>query len=1088
MMKNKPKKRNKKFNIKKSNIHDNYASLRLVENEALFLQSLRQAINNPFLKQNFLPYKKRFSENLVDRRMYMRGENERNDLLWICEVISALSPQLKEYVKSREIVDELILSGDYTEALNEVNKVGELFGFSYWYLENKFSLLSRLDREEDIYLYARNIKKSFSEYEERETTLLLEKSLKSKSTSRFEFMIQSILDSVEEDSIDYDSISYIFKFDINKKYNFSYIFKFILHLNVIDIYNSIIRAASYSTIHNLEFKNTILNYLENSNNIISDPKISNILLYNSQEFNIDDDYFRICELYISGKFEDVVDRFEKISKPLKQKIIFIELYVKSLIHLKKPLSLRNNGVFGELLTFAYNITSDNDERHLSLLNRITCQFTQNDYYYSIVILKSKISTNTKPEIDNIYRFIDSLVNQNNPFRNDIFIENSICSSFNKKEIEKFQNKIPSFRLSKWKGDELFSNGNYNNALILYDSIKNVPEYLQLEVLEKKIITYYELNAVNEVVDLIVDLYLTKKIILKRLPLYQIKEKVLNSAKLNRVSINTPIFSHIMKEASLCTDQKVALLCDDYLFLNNFRTAEEITEINDKTIFLFTSVMTIEVINRQDEKDTNLDDFINRALLLMKVKEKSDDSLSLFYDIEYLISQYSRKLCKNNLGRGKININLDAIKRIAKSNLSFEFNELLNELGSVNLDSDIEFTNSYIKTQEMTLKIRDLYATHEVYGLENTLNTDIRHNGIVPTIRAVFEANGVICQKKNDIYLNNLKYEEYCKNNLINNAYMFFQEKIMEFSEEIDNLTNNLKNKYLHIFTNDLDDKHKLFKLIISKDEVTDILSYIVKNQDFDEVTSFILEMLNSKTKKAMKEGSEILRIGFKAEVERKISQLIKFLNKEEKINKQFIENLKHTKNQLEHVISEVADWLNFINKSADDFSLMIPITEALEFVEKTHPNIEIEIEYINTEALNDYHYNGDYLVTFIRMFLILFQNAAKSIKHENECRIKLTYVLNKSNATVTVENNYNTIDKQLILSIKESLEKGKELEGASKGSGSGIFKVKKMLSHELNAHHFLDISFDDKARTFKVIINYDINSINKGDRNELSNY
>jgi len=542
----------------------------------------------------------------------------------------------------------------------------------------------------------------------------------------------------------------------------------------------------------------------------------------------------------------------------------------------------------------------------------------------------------------------------------------------------------------------------------------------------------------------------------------------------------------MKSIGLCTDQKIALLCDDFLYLNNYKTAEEIKNIDSKVEFLFTSVMSLEVIHRQDEKDTLLDDYINRALLLIKIKEQSTVSLALDYDIEYLISQYSRKLCKNKLGRGKININVDAIKRIAKNMLMDDFVALLDESNNSGETSNVEFSGAFVKMQEFALVIRDLYATDDVYGLENTLNTDIRHNGVVPTLRAVFEANEVICQKKNDKYIENVYYENHSKNSLKSNAYLFFQERIKEFSETVDSLINNLKNKYLHVFTNDLDDKYKLFKLTISDDEVLELLTCLEKNQDFDEIINAVVALLNDKTRQAMKEGSTTLKLGFKNEIDKEIRNLIQSMEKQEKINSGFINCLKHTKNQFEHVIDEVSQWLNFINKSADDFALMVPITEAYEFVEKTHPTIKTSIKYQNIDYLCDINCDGEHLATFIRMFLILFQNAAKSIKQNGECHIQVNCEFQNNIVRVTIENNYDHLDKELILKIINSLNGNEILKGASKGSGSGIFKVKKMLSHELKVTHDLDISFNEAKNIFKVVIDYDLNTIQTEIKNEVS--
>ncbi|WP_158768225.1 hypothetical protein [Paraglaciecola sp. L1A13] len=1071
------KKRNKKINSKRALISESYRDLRRVKNEDVFLISLKKLIKNPFTRPNFLPNKKNFQDNLVDEKMYCRGESLNNDLIWTVEVITYLAESLSSYISVREQVEEKILNGDYSGALILVEEIKERFGFSYWYLENKFSLLSRLGREEELYVYLREIKKSFTEYSGRDASLLMEKSLVKKSTSRFEFMIQSILDNVEEDSIDFDAISFIFKFDVNQKYNFSNLFRTVIHLNIVDIYNSFIRITSYSLVNNLKLSDVCIEYLKEIKNILKDPKVDNLLQYTNHEYDTSSDYHVMCENYISGDFENVIISFEHMEKPLTFRVVFIELYVKSLIYLNREPKHFFDGVFDELIDYAYQITCSFDECHNQTLDDVACQFTQSDYPYSLKILKLKMTNSSKESVDREYRLVDILINYNNPFRPEIELTNSICSGYTAKNINNLSDKIPKFRFNKWKGDELFDACAYVGALELYEQINDVPRYLQLEILEKRILIHYELGNVNDVVSIIVDLYLSENLTLKRLPLFDIKEKVLNSESLNRKSINTPIFAYVLKLMGLSNNQKVALLCDDFIYLNKLTTAKDITIIDDKVEFLFLKVMSVEVLNRQDFKDRNLDDFINRALLLHKVLKQRDNSESLSNEIEYLVSQYSRKLFKNELGRGKISINIDAIKLIIKNKFNNDFLDILKTDLNVDNENNVEFSSAYLKIREFVLNVRDLYATHEAYGLENSLNTDIRHNGIVPTLRVVFEENEVICNKKKDTYLNNLNYEKNCKNSLNYRGYNLFQSKIKEFSEQIDTLLNSLKSKYLHVFTNDLDEKEKLFKLTIDHNDVLDVMKFVKSTQDLSLAIDYIFELLNKKTAQAMNAGAAVLQLGIKNKVDGFISSLIDGLNKSAKVNSGFIENLRHAKNQFSHVIFEVSDWLDFSKKSADDFPLQIPIDEALDFVKKTHPMMNITLEYSNHEKPYRNDYKGEYLATYIRMFLILFQNAAKSKTKSSTCRLKVDYVVNNNVVSISVSNDYDSIDLDLIDKIKSSLNEGKILEGASKGSGSGIFKVKKMLEYELKVDNKLNIRVDEVNKIFNLVISYDSTKI-----------
>jgi hypothetical protein len=1067
--------RKKKFNANKAKPYETYTKIHNIKSDAAFYESLKLTLNSPFYKNKLLPKPSNFKSNISNSAMYYNENNIERDLYTTFEFILAMATEITDYLKIKNKVEEGILSGEYEISLEYVEGVYKQFGMSYWYLENKFSLLSRLNRDDEIYNYFKEIKGEITEFEDREITLLIEKAVIKQSNTRFEFLIQSILDCVEPEGLDYDSVRFIFDFNPLEKYNLGNILRYLLSLNVIDIYNGFIRLTAYSLVNDLEIKDVFLNYSNQLKGKVLDLSLCNIDDYNSLNFDQNNEFIRFCDKYIEGDFESVIEIFNNFNAPLSKKVIFVEFYIKSLIFIGGKLSNDDKGIFGEILTNYYNVIKDDDINSLMLLEKASFQFGLCEPLSVLFVYKAKVTTSNKSDIDLLYRYTDTLLNPHNPFRKALAM-NSICSSINVDNLDDWEHKIPKFRFYKFKADSLFDKEDFGGALKLYESIDNVPDYLEREIIEKKILLNNFIGNINEVVKIIVSLYLDRNMILKRLPLFDIKEKVLNSKELDRTSINTPIFAHIMKEAGLTNDQKVALLCDDFLYLNGFSTAEEIDDINNEIIFLFVNVMTVEVINRQDEKSEMQDDFINRAKLLYKVKDDTEDLQSLIYDVEYLVSQYSRKLCINDLGKGKINVNADAIKKLSMNKLGTDFKNLISQ--DLKLDfylPDFEYCDLYFKSKEFILSIRDLYAMHDVYGLENTLNTDIRHNGVVPTLRAVFASNGVICKKSKDEYLANPLYEKCVKNVLKNEPYEMYQDMIKDFSREVDTILNNLKNKYMHIFTNDLDDMDKLFKLTISKEEVIEFITYISKNNSKEDAVDFVLTMLKDKTEKAMRIGKETIKVAIKSQVDKKILSLIANLRKAYTINRPFIEELKHTKNQFEDVTIEVAEWLNFTKHSADDFTLLVPITEALDFVKNIYPTVNLHVNNQKSDTITTHYYKGDYLVTFIRVFLILFQNAAKSANDQGDCNINVHYEVTSNHCCLIISNNYESTDLNLVYKIQKVLEEGDMHQGAFNERGSGIHKIKKMLNKDLQVDNKLKINVNEEDKCFEVRIEHDIN-------------
>ena len=126
----------------------------------------------------------------------------------------------------------------------------------------------------------------------------------------------------------------------------------------------------------------------------------------------------------------------------------------------------------------------------------------------------------------------------------------------------------------------------------------------------------------------------------------------------------------------------------------------------------------------------------------------------------------------------------------------------------------------------------------------------------------------------------------------------------------------------------------------------------------------------------------------------------------------------------------------------------------------------------------NYCYNPDPLQR--KLAYQILNDAAKSNSVGKSCNLKVSYTCDKGKGKLTIINNYDTINIELIERIKESLHKNQILDGASKGTGSGIFKVKKMLTYELKINNSLDIEVDEDSKTFKLSITYDLAQIQKG--------
>lgn len=448
------------------------------------------------------------------------------------------------------------------------------------------------------------------------------------------------------------------------------------------------------------------------------------------------------------------------------------------------------------------------------------------------------------------------------------------------------------------------------------------------------------------------------------------------------------------------------------------------------------------------------------------------------EINFLVHQYARNLCLKNVGKGKIYVNREMLFKI----ISLEMADLFDSI-KISLETELDiFENSeaidvikenpnsqtFILSYQFLLEVRDLYTLDGRYGLDNSLNTDIRHNGIVPRLRSVFEGNNIICNKEFDEYIDNPEVKAIYKHLLVPYFYNKLQLDVKDFSKKIDLRLNKLKSVYMHINTNDKDDKDKLFKFIINETDVATFISLMISDMTFEEIIEWSLNKMEKKTEDSMKVGRAVIENALKDAFGNHIDELkSKVIKSSSNKKTNFTENLSLVKNQLESTLNEVSEWLSFAEKTGDNFKIETPIYEALSFVKKLFSTVYVNLAL---EVNSSFTYNGKYLNSFIKIFILLLENAIKSRDNIEQANIKVFVNETSDKLLLRVDNDAKSVDLKIIDEINKNINNLDSTIKANREKGSGIYKVKKICEIDISTDNVIQIEANNNYFSFNLCL------------------
>lgn len=1057
-------------------------SLVKIKNMKEFKIALAKKLKNPIFKSSLLFSKNKFNNaGFGGENISFADSNLEYLLTLILTKIKKEIVSLKKFVEDKEKYEKHILKGEYNESLKVIERVGKNFGYSFWYFEAKFSTFSLLGYQDEFSnFYEKITKLKINEIELRDLDLIYDRTARKTKVERITYSLDSLKDGLSVgDALDSYIVDFMHRFDCGEVYNASKVLSYFWQCNIVDIYNTVLRLSFSGSINYDEFDPLLVEDLNFIADNVGDKKLLNFVgKYDHYPEDIKRRYLEICDLYISGKYAEYQSFFENNFSEDLNVFSLYEFYINSLINTESCANIYNYGVFNKIIKSSLNYdkhSRDSIKKLFYMLNHI-------DALQVLSIREDKRMVNfDRVKVERIYRYFEYTSFPINPFNSTQSYDCSLCSMITHSNIFDIVDlSIPEYRNKKRVGDFHFHEKSFSEAISVYQSISNAPRHMKDEINNKIILSYCHNGEVNNACDFICNLYFRGELNIDRVDSRKILETLEECEPTDNMTVEIPIAVYLIA-SQVNEEQTVALYLDDYLDSVNVKVPSELEAINKKLEFLMYNVCNLSVLESlhivRDIYSSSSERLLDRMIILSKLD--IDNLPEISQEIKFLTTQYSRNLCVKDVGKGKININFEVLAEIIKSekkqyievmvdiyisekdNFIFDFDQIKNQK-----DSPI-----YMAVYEFLSSVRDVYTLDGKYGLDYQLNTKIRHNGIVPAIRSIFECEGILCKTIEGKYVDNELFESEYKQLLWEATYNDYQESIKRLSKHVDTRLNKLKGVYMQIMTNDKTEVDRLFKFPIKERDISSFIMYLDRDRTDDEYVTQALELLKSKTKECVKVGKSLISDGLTEDF---LTELKDLKGQLKSINVHSYKSaISLVCNDLKAKMDDIAQWLAFSEVVGENFRLDIAVYEAENFIKTIFPKVKYNI-ILSDNAL--YTFNGKHLDSFVHMFILLFENASKKRKYQDSLAIEvIVKKISKETIEISIYNECSDVDFSLVEIINQEINTLKYLKNANKEKDSGLFKVKKTLEIDFQSTNTIKLECDQDK--FKFLANVNVSNL-----------
>jgi len=675
--------------------------------------------------------------------------------------------------------------------------------------------------------------------------------------------------------------------------------------------------------------------------------------------------------------------------------------------------------------------------------------------------------------------------------------------------------VPENRVARYKAIAHICRGENAEALPILESIFNdtantLDRLGSSDLLVTALLRENELGAAADVA---ASLLLTSPYFASILPLSKLVSAIVEAQeegdpRAARGNLSVAIVAD-MYSRYIAPDQEMARsdAYKDFLRANGVRRPTElsakVSEFPKKEIIYFLrNVCVPEVMDQSLALPSTVaveDERVGVLLMLAELvpDDDRDTLLALFEELREIRTRQVVRDTNTRLEQSKIFVNVEGIKKRVDASIKdswdryrllslqndetdiiSEVRRILEKRGSgkvIALQLSLPETERSKIFQQMVVEIRDLFVDSKEFGLDANLSANIRHGYVLREIRSPLLAQNLITNRPEL----DQPYEEnrFWRSRLFAlSAYehRLLQKALADFSAEVDGKIEALNGQVLRI--NSLANPDGMFRFGINAPQISLLeqkSETLDNHEDFIQlVVDHFWQATDYNLDKVRKHLMESALQGFSDALDGLDKALDSVADSSKLINLRSAIALSRP--ELQAAIGRVASWFT-LSTDIDfpDYSVETAYQAGIETIKSYAANVEIKS---TLTCDNSVFLRGRTLPFIGRIFFIILDNivehshiATGEIKVHCSIRLDGAFIVIKIVSDLGVTADLAAVS-QRAEEVNEQYGTEKATQFISVERRSGYPKIWKILTHDLQVEHLLEVSVDENDRKFSVEI------------------
>lgn len=1129
------KKQNKKI-IKQliMQLGNKFHDLLVEEDDEVFIKYAAKLfcspLANPYITNNFYPAN--IDEYAIYKNIWGFSNDFRFEIRWLIMCLAFGQDDINDFIAQREKYDNHVLLNEYEEAMSIIEDIERKYGVSYWTIEGRFFLNSKLgiDSAELVSNTPANIygsALSFYELKNREDVTSDEYYyITRKEVSMARKYVKGCDEEIE--FIDYCISGNAYQSEPDR---------IMLSLNIVQSCSIIDRYLFLVKICNVLMNQPKTNYLyvimQSYIDLLQDINDDHLTALRfvfddkdgrKQGYTLKSRLNHVKSDFISGKLLQVRKDTVELLKQFPNNVEAIRLLVETNILLndgEKQFQNTNLGLLLDRLASIYVLSESRDDamEDVSKLALTCSQSTWAPIILSDVLYrcyeKEQFEYTHHKIISNLQHLdIETLIVGMDEKESIAYITENLdiknnYIKFRKALLKKEYKQALELCNIKPIKDYLFVKDDYTteeklkylhlkgeNASIAIFSIK---EFLATVNIEKNSEMVFDLVA-----NLVVDNIYASLII----PWRKIIEYIDNGPSEIRQNICTPILYYVYAYYIDKTKKDdLGIICNDFFFMENIVRPSEMHIFEGKynkkmLVYFLRNVCTTKIMddalcifNNTQERDQERVEICN--LLTHLDAEESKE-----YENE--IREITQKLMINKelkiIDESRIHVNVDGIRdrlvnaegagnRFDKS-LKNDFQRYLfyrDEKSQQWMqflhgeEASFDKYTQLITTIErlcvdLVLKIRDAFVSSDEYGLNGYLSLNIRHNTLDDELRSPLHKS--MLYVKRDSSKNEYIIHEHWKKLLSEENVNSLQKVLGDFHITTEAILSKLKRDYIQISTETKRTKG-IFDYTIYEGDIKNLSFMSKKVKTFEDFFDKVIDYLWMITEENLLNIKKIIQLEIKQDYLNAFTELKNNIGGigNKRVSQQLLRKINEAEIDMQNVLDRICHWFQRSNESKhSDFDLMFAFNLGLQTVVNMHPEKHFVVDELAPTESDKI--SGAYMKSFDGIFYNLFDNIyKKATPRSSDGAIRIGYALKNTNGKIRIyiENDYDCTGDmtEAVNRVEEArrlYETGEFVKKADDEGGTGIPKICKIICYELNHIPVINFGFINEKNIFYMEI------------------